>query len=211
MGCPEPLELKAALQNFSHILEERISLSGSSFQPNCLSEDTVCLFLAVGFTQTGVAPHRIDMEVPHPGLDKPKGMQMCVDIRVRDNAKSLWVEVKFDRKSRLGSQLNETNRFGNLMEDLLRVGLLPLNEGVVLYLTDDPMANYLKNNHSRFCEKTPFGIDEAFLNQLSASATQKIGSRVRSRLDGRVFYFQLVWQHSFGALRGFAWQTCTPH
>jgi hypothetical protein len=211
MECPESLELKPALTNFSHILEERILLSGASFQANCLSEDTVCLFLAIGFLQAGIAPHRIEMEVPHPGLNKPKGMQMCVDIRVGDNTRNMWVEVKFDRKSRQGGHLNETNRFGNLLGDLLRVGLLPASEGIVLYLTDSVMANYLKNNQTRFCERAPLAIDEAFLKQLPASAALRINARVRSFLGNRTFHFQLVWQRTFGALEGFAWQTCTPH
>jgi hypothetical protein len=177
------------------------------FQPYSLSEDTICFFLAAGFELAGIPAHLIEMEVPHVALKKPKGMQKAVDVRVALESSSIWIEVKFDRKTAYGSQLNDTNRFGNLLKDLFRAGLHSADSAIVLYLTDKTMADYLQKHHSRLREKSVFVLETRLLDELPGSASRRVSTDVRAKLEGRAFRFQLFWEQEVGPLHCFAWET----
>jgi hypothetical protein len=78
-----------------------------------------------------------------------------------------------------------TNRFGNLVNDITRVGLIESVGGVVAYITDDTMDEYLRKNQSHFVATLPFTIDERFLSSLPESSARRINQEVRARMPER--------------------------
>ncbi len=201
------MDTSIIFENFVKTLEAYATDAGDSFQPYSLSEDTICLFLAASFWVSGVPAHKVHMEVPHPALGKPKGVQKCVDFRVADPQGNLWIEVKFDRASQSGSQLNETNRFGSLLRDFIRAGLVSAKEGIVFYVTDLNMKRYLENKHPQFCGLAPFSVDSDFVERLPASAASRIDPVLASAFSGTSLTFQLIWQRSTKHFSCFAWKT----
>lgn len=167
-------------RSFANILRKRMEDASRKDEP--LSEDTVCFYIAAAYVQAGRDAQTIEMEVPHPALRKPKGMQKAVDILVCRGEGLVWIEVKFDREPPSGASMNETNRFGKLINDMLRAAIIPQGERLVIYLTTATMDSYLRNNQPHFQQSQPFVIDRAFLDRLPPSASSQVGGGIIERI-----------------------------
>src|ERR1700722_12834482 len=97
-----------AFDEFTKLLSKRIECFGEKEGPFSLSEDTLCLYIALAYLEAGIEGHRMEMEVSHPLLEKLSGYDPKIDICVRDSDQCVWLEVKFGRRARSNRIMNVT-------------------------------------------------------------------------------------------------------
>jgi len=86
------IDTLAAFDDTAEILRKWIEEASRRNENLWPSEDTICFFLATSFVQKGCPVHSIEMEVPHPELEKNQGMSKNVDLRLRVPGEPVWIE-----------------------------------------------------------------------------------------------------------------------
>lgn len=117
------------------------------------TEDSIrYTFYSAFSVKTGIQPHEIVLEFPHPQIKRAR-----VDTYVpRFRGASLAVEFKYDRKIPSGQVIPKPQNAGELFKDMDR--LARFNPGhpvrrLLVYVTDRLMVVYFRNpakGHSRF-------------------------------------------------------------
>ncbi len=153
------IDMLAVFEEFTEILRRWAEERGNeNLWP---SEDTICSFIAAGLMRKGCAPHFIELEVPHPELEKNQGMSKNVDLRVREAGKPLWIEVKLEKKAPKSIPFKMTDRYLDLVKDFVRVALLKNAQRFVVCVAPSQVGGELTelfpcNSVVTITKQTPF-------------------------------------------------------
>ncbi len=130
------MNFTATLERFGDLLAER--LEHGTFT----TEDSVRYTFFAAFLESGIKPHEVVLEYPHPAIPRAQ-----IDTWFPDfGGKSLAIEFKYDRAIPSGGNSPRTQKAGKLFHDLYRLGLLArTSRSLFVYLTCQEMASYLGN------------------------------------------------------------------
>jgi hypothetical protein len=111
------------------------------------TEDSLRYTFFAALLLEGFKPEEIELEHPHPTIDRAKVDFWISESKGRDG---LAVEFKYDRRLPCGKNQNKSRRAGNVIHDLHRVSLAGHRiKKLSCYLTDSEMAEYFQNPANR--------------------------------------------------------------
>lgn len=141
------MNIKQIITHFGTLVDKRLETHGHEFS----TEDNIRYDFFYALTSNNeINPWDIILEAPYPleilNLDS-NGSE--IDLLVKPTEKisnGLICEFKYDRKA--NSTVNKTNRYGKLVNDLLRLCLLKHNSSnynsLFVYVSDIEMMKYKK-------------------------------------------------------------------
>jgi hypothetical protein len=143
----------AVFRDFAELLRRRLELGVYG------SEDSVRYMLFAALVQHGVAPERVVMEYPHPGLEKKEIDTVVVGD---DLQPVLVIECKYDRAIPGGRNKPRTQAAGGLFKDMGRLAILewPADRYFV-YLTDKEMYAHLRSPRNGLLEIFDLAVGSA--------------------------------------------------
>jgi hypothetical protein len=138
------MRLNHVLEYFTELVKRRLEYDVHT------TEDSVrYMFFYSLLEKTDVYPYEVMLEYPHPWLAGTDNLPLEVDMYIRstDKRDGLIVELKYDRRLPSGNHMNTPQRAGKLFNDLYRLNAFNTEDNatrLLIYLTDDEMAGYLK-------------------------------------------------------------------
>lgn len=139
------MNLENTLHQFGNLVDKRLKLHGHLLS----SEDTIRYDFFHALTKNdSVNSWDVVLEAPYPldilSLDKNNSKIDLLINRSEMIDTGLMCEFKYDRKA--NSTVNKTNRYGNLINDLVRLCLLsdryPEHHSIFVYVSDAEMMKY---------------------------------------------------------------------
>ena len=130
------------LIEFSSLLKERL---GEVFT----TEDSVRYTFFLALMKTSHISHKdVILEYPHPNIPNARIDTYIPSFQQKNG---LVIEFKYDRKIPSGKNVPRPQKAGKIFYDIYRLiqfDINPNEEKWFIYLTDDEMANYLKNQRN---------------------------------------------------------------
>jgi len=162
--------MKQILDTFTSLLREKFGT------PIVTTEDCIRYTFFAALLHAGLKPHQIVQELPHPAIHQKE-----VDTWIPDyKGSEYFIEFKFDRLPSGGSTQNKTDRSGKLLNDMLRLAMIPSEVGkkrdrMFVYLTDAGMHTYFTNPNNGYA-----GIYDGNCNQTQEITQRFMTSRPQS-------------------------------
>ena len=171
------------LENFADLLDERLK------HEVITTEDSVRYTFFAALIDTGVKPHEVVLEYPHPAIDRAK-----IDTWIpAHDGRSVALEFKYDRDPPGGMNQPKTQKAGSVFKDLHRQ--VRVAEGVKIrsyfvYVTSEEMAVYFRNpnnGHAEFWDLATghtLDIDEAYFAAKPKTFMNALGGAFKARVVG---------------------------
>ena len=171
------MHLDKTIECFASLVDKRIEVHGHKLS----SEDTIRYDFFFALTDVErIQPWEVILEAPYPNdiLNLERNSSE-IDLMILPNEKSsqgLICEFKYDRKA--NSTINKTNRYGKLINDILRLSLLDEykenHQCLFIYVTDSEMTKYKYGFHYLQHITEIFELTKEFIDNLPKSARDQI-------------------------------------
>jgi hypothetical protein len=171
------MEIRNTFEKFAELIDKRIEIHGHELS----SEDNIRYDFFHSLTSINeIKSWEILLEAPYPleilNLES-NGSEIDLLIKPTDKIKTgLICEFKYDRKA--NSTINKTNRYGKLINDILRLCLLkdnsPNYESLFIYVSDKEMMIYKNGFYFDQSVDSDFEITYKLINQLPKSAKEQL-------------------------------------
>lgn len=181
-------------ERFQQLLNERFAHGVVT------TEDSVRYTFFAALLESGVLPHQVTLEYPHPSIT---GAEIDTWLQSYQGG-SVALEFKYDRDPPGGMNQPNTQKAGAVFKDLSRQVAAATHTGVrayFVYVTTQAMATYFanaRNGHAEFWSLTPGqrmrieesyfeGKPKTFLSGLGPPFTAKLMGAYSADLNGRNF------------------------
>ncbi len=168
--------MKEVLKEFSILLRNRLSSKIFS------TEDSIrYTFFVALLKTTSITPDEVILEYPHP---KISGAEVDTYIPSTLERGGLIVEFKYDREIPSGKNLPRPQKAGKLFSDiykLIKFDVDPRASHWFIYLTDDEMRAYLRNERNGLSDFFELGfgstirVDERYISSKSSTFKGAVG------------------------------------
>lgn len=171
------MNIEKTIEYFASLVDKRFEVHGH----NLPSEDNIRYDFFYALThKNDIKPWEVILEAPYPLEILNLDSNSCeIDLIVKPTQtipNGLICEFKYDRKS--NSTMNKTNRYGKLVNDLLRLCLLKENSphyhSIFIYVTDIEMMKYKNGFFYSQVANTDFELTNEFISSLQASAKVQV-------------------------------------
>jgi len=171
------MNIPSTLKKFSCIVDKRFDIYGLKFS----TEDNIRYdFFYALLHENKIKPWDILLESSYPlDLLDSKKKSYEIDLLVKPiniEEQGLICEFKYDKK--INTNINKTNRYGKLLNDLLRLYTFKSNNPnyhcLLVYICDDEMLKYKKAFYNTESSKLKYHFDRYTLNQLNESTRSQI-------------------------------------
>lgn len=171
------MDLDKTIEYFASLVDKRIEVHGHKLS----SEDTIRYDFFFALTEVErIQPWEVILEAPYPNdiLNLERNSSE-IDLMILPNDKrsqGLICEFKYDRKA--NSTINKTNRYGKLINDILRLSLLDHykenHQCLFIYVTDSEMMKYKNGFHYQQHINEILELKNEFIDNLPKSARDQI-------------------------------------
>lgn len=169
--APPPIS-QSVLADFVGLLRTRFT------RGTYTSEDSVRYTFFAALLRSGMAPHDVSVEHPHPVLS---GREIDMVV-MSDRSMAAALEFKYDRTTPSTHNQPRTRRAGAIFGDMVRLLRLQGDvKRILVYLTDPEMARYMRNPVNGLNEwfstraGNDFLLDSDFFSEMAATFTGEIG------------------------------------
>jgi hypothetical protein len=172
------MDIETTLKYFGELIDKRFENHGHELT----TEDNIRYDFFYALTHcNNLKPWNILLEAPYPFeiLNLQNKFEVDFMIKPTEQIKTgLICEFKYDRKA--NSTVNKTNRYGKLINDLLRLSLLkdfaPNYRNILVYVSDIEMIKYKNSFYINQTSEIDFQLTDIYISNLKPSARLQINS-----------------------------------